>query len=112
MDKQTVKRFSNRRGTVTLTFDCVSYFVRHETYSNKRKGIPHMAREYMYLDPVIAAEYFNACVNELKGKPVMMPKTFCALCKKSCNEYTCPSKMGGAEYWKIFQASCVHRKTR
>ncbi len=112
MDKKIVKRFSNRRGTVTVVFDGVSYFVRIEIYSNLRKGIPQTAREYMYLDPVIAGEYYNACVNELKGRSVIAPKTFCALCHKSCNEYTCPSKIGGAEYWKIFQASCIHRKVR
>lgn len=107
-----VKSFSNRRGEVVVTFDGGAYCVRIVRYSNIRKGTPQTAREYMYLDPVIAGEYFDACVNELKGRPIIAPKTFCALCKKLCNEYNCPPRVGGAEYWKIFQASCVHRKAR
>ena len=109
---QTIKHFYNRRGEVDVIFDGVFYDVKYTTYSNLRTGAPHTERLYRNLDAVIAAEYFAAFVNTLKGKPVQAPKTYCEKCKKMCCEKNCPPKMGGANYWRIFQESCVFRKSR
>ncbi len=109
---ETLKRFSNRRGEAAVISDGMYYIVEIVTYSNLRTGAPRMVRQYTNLDSVIAGEYFDACKNELKNQPIIVPKTWCSKCKKSCNEYNCPPKIGGADYYKIFQASCVYRKAR
>lgn len=109
---ETIKHFSNRRGTADIISDGIFYKVQIVTYGNLRTGTPTTLREYRDLDGVIAGEYYAASVAELKNKPIVPPKTYCAKCGRACNEFNCPKKMGGADYYKIFQQSCFFRRSR
>jgi len=109
---EIIKHFSNRRGTADVISDGIFYKVQIVTYGNLRTGVPTTLREYRDLDGVIAGEYYAASVAELKNKPIVPPKTYCAKCGRKCDEFNCPKKMGGADYYKIFQQSCFFRRSR
>ncbi len=109
MDNKAIKRFSRRSGEVFVNFDGYYYAVTIVQPDNKRTGCPGTSRTFMRLDYAIAKDYYAACVNLLKGKPWVEPRTFCALSKKMCLDYNCPRKIGGADYHRIFSESCPHR---
>ncbi len=67
------------------------------------------------LDHISANEFFQVACRYLRDEIKWTEPTRQHSCKynpkksRACNPKNCPKKLGGAAYWEMFGANCMHR---